>query len=44
MIECKYDSLKRMKYSLIQQACPDPAAFVRNNYMKAATSHAGNSG
>jgi hypothetical protein len=28
-----------MKGSLSQQACPDPAAFERNNYMKALASY-----
>ena len=37
--EREYDSLEQMKGSLSQQACPDPAAFERTNYMKALTSY-----
>jgi dihydroorotate dehydrogenase (fumarate) len=36
-----YVSVEQMKGSLSQQACPDPAAFERNNYMKALTSYTG---
>jgi dihydroorotate dehydrogenase (fumarate) len=35
----EYASVEQMKGSLSQQACPDPAAFERNNYMKALTSY-----
>ncbi|HET9024486.1 MAG TPA: dihydroorotate dehydrogenase-like protein [Burkholderiaceae bacterium] len=34
-----YDSVEQMKGSLSQQACPDPDAFERSNYMKALTSY-----
>ena len=37
--EREYVSVEQMKGSLSQQACPDPAAFERNNYMKALTSY-----
>jgi dihydroorotate dehydrogenase (fumarate) len=37
----EYTSVEQMKGSLSQQACPDPAAFERNNYMKALTSYTG---
>jgi dihydroorotate dehydrogenase (fumarate) len=37
--EREYASVEQMKGSLSQQACPDPAAFERNNYMKALTSY-----
>ena len=37
----EYDSIEQMKGSLSQLACPDPAAFERNNYMKALTSFTG---
>lgn len=37
--EHEYASVEQMKGSLSQQACPDPAAFERNNYMKALTSY-----
>jgi dihydroorotate dehydrogenase (fumarate) len=37
----EYASVGQMKGSLSQQACPDPAAFERNNYMKALTSYTG---
>ena len=39
MNEREYDSIEQMKGSLSQQACPDPAAFERSNYMKALTSY-----
>ena len=35
----EYASVEQMKGSLSQQACPDPAAFERNNYMKALTTY-----
>ena len=35
----EYASVEQMKGSLSQQACPDPAAFERSNYMKALTSY-----
>jgi dihydroorotate dehydrogenase (fumarate) len=35
----EYASVEQMKGSLSQQACPDPAAFERTNYMKALTSY-----
>ena len=41
MTERDYVSVEQMKGSLSQQACPDPAAFERSNYMKALTSYAG---
>ena len=41
--EREYASVEQMKGSLSQQACPDPAAFERNNYMKALTSYTGES-
>jgi dihydroorotate dehydrogenase (fumarate) len=37
----EYASVGQMKGSLSQQACPDPAAFERSNYMKALTSYTG---
>jgi dihydroorotate dehydrogenase (fumarate) len=37
--EREYASVEQMKGSLSQQACPDPDAFERNNYMKALTSY-----
>ena len=37
--EREYASVEQMKGSLSQQACPDPAAFERSNYMKALTSY-----
>jgi len=37
----EYASVEQLKGSLSQQACPDPAAFERNNYMKALTSYTG---
>ena len=39
MTEREYSSVEQLKGSLSQQACPDPAAFERNNYMKALTSY-----
>ena len=39
MTEREYVSVEQMKGSLSQQACPDPAAFERTNYMKALTSY-----
>jgi dihydroorotate dehydrogenase (fumarate) len=39
LTEREYVSVEQMKGSLSQQACPDPAAFERNNYMKALTSY-----
>ena len=39
MSERDYVSVEQMKGSLSQQACPDPAEFERNNYMKALTSY-----
>jgi len=41
MTEHEYASVEQMKGSLSQQACPDPAAFERANYMKALTSYSG---
>ena len=41
MTERDYASVEQMKGSLSQQACPDPAAFERSNYMKALTSFTG---
>ena len=41
MTEREYVSVEQMKGSLSQQACPDPAAFERTNYMKALTSYTG---
>jgi dihydroorotate dehydrogenase (fumarate) len=35
----EYSSVEQMKGSLSQQACPDPEAFERTNYMKALTSY-----
>jgi len=35
----EYVSVEQMKGSLSQQACPDPEAFERTNYMKALTSY-----
>jgi len=43
MTEREYDSVEQLKGSLSQQACPDPAAFERNNYMKALTSYTSDS-
>jgi dihydroorotate dehydrogenase (fumarate) len=39
MIERDYESVEQMKGSLSQQACRDPDAFERTNYMKALTSY-----
>ena len=39
MAERDYASVDEMKGSLSQQACPDPDAFERANYMKALTSY-----
>ncbi len=39
--EREYSSVEQMKGSLSQQACPDPDAFERANYMKALTSYTG---
>ena len=39
MTQREYVSVEQMKGSLSQQACPDPAAFERTNYMKALTSY-----
>jgi dihydroorotate dehydrogenase (fumarate) len=39
MNEREYVSVEQMKGSLSQQACPDPAAFERSNYMKALTTY-----
>ena len=36
--ERDYTSVRQMKGSLSQRACPDPAAFERANYMKALKS------
>jgi dihydroorotate dehydrogenase (fumarate) len=41
MTEREYTSVEQMKGSLSQQACPDPGAFERANYMKALTSYTG---
>jgi dihydroorotate dehydrogenase (fumarate) len=41
MTEREYVSVEQMKGSLSQQACPDPAAFERANYMKALTTYTG---
>ena len=35
----EYVSVEQLKGSLSQQACPDPEAFERTNYMKALTSY-----
>ncbi len=43
MTEREYTSVEQMKGSLSQQACPDPAAFERSNYMKALTSYTSDS-
>ncbi|MBI5911620.1 MAG: dihydroorotate dehydrogenase-like protein [Betaproteobacteria bacterium] len=43
MTEREYSSIEQLKGSLSQQACPDPAAFERNNYMKALMSYTGDS-
>lgn len=39
MNEREYSSVKQLKGSLSQRACPDPAAFERSNYMKALKSY-----
>jgi dihydroorotate dehydrogenase (fumarate) len=39
MAEREYDSVKQLKGSLSQIACPDPGAFERSNYMKALKSY-----
>jgi dihydroorotate dehydrogenase (fumarate) len=39
MTEREYVSVRQMKGSLSQLACPDPAAFERSNYMKALKSY-----
>jgi dihydroorotate dehydrogenase (fumarate) len=39
MTEREYVSVRQMKGSLSQQACPDPDAFERANYMKALQSY-----
>lgn len=39
MIEREYESVRQLKGSLSQRACPDPAAFERSNYMKALKSY-----
>ena len=39
MSEREYTSVAQMKGSLSQQACPDPDAFERANYMKALKSY-----
>ena len=39
LAERGYDSVEQMKGSLSQQACPDPDAFERANYMKALKSY-----
>jgi dihydroorotate dehydrogenase (fumarate) len=39
MGEREYESVAQMKGSLSQQACPDPDAFERANYMKALKSY-----
>ena len=39
MSEREYTSVAQMKGSLSQQACPDPDAFERSNYMKALKSY-----
>jgi dihydroorotate dehydrogenase (fumarate) len=41
LAERDYESVEQMKGSLSQQACPDPDAFERANYMKALTSFTG---
>ena len=37
--EREYSSVEQMKGSLSQQACPDPDAFERANYMRALKSY-----
>jgi len=44
LAERDYSSVEQMKGSLSQQACPDPEAFERSNYMKALTSYSGSQG
>ena len=39
LAEREYSSVEQMKGSLSQQACPDPDAFERSNYMKALKSY-----
>jgi len=39
LTEREYESVEQMKGSLSQQACRDPDAFERSNYMKALTSY-----
>jgi dihydroorotate dehydrogenase (fumarate) len=39
LTERGYESVEQMKGSLSQQACPDPDAFERANYMKALKSY-----
>jgi dihydroorotate dehydrogenase (fumarate) len=39
LAEREYTSVEQMKGSLSQQACPDPDAFERANYMKALQSY-----
>jgi dihydroorotate dehydrogenase (fumarate) len=39
LAERGYESVEQMKGSLSQQACPDPGAFERANYMKALTTY-----
>lgn len=39
MAEREYESVRQMKGSLSQRACPDPEAFERANYMKALKSY-----
>jgi dihydroorotate dehydrogenase (fumarate) len=39
LVEREYSSVEQMKGSLSQQACPDPDAFERANYMKALKSY-----
>ncbi len=39
LVEREYLSVEQMKGSLSQQACPDPDAFERANYMKALKSY-----
>jgi dihydroorotate dehydrogenase (fumarate) len=39
MSERDYSSVAQMKGSLSQQACPDPDAFERANYMRALKSY-----
>lgn len=39
MEEHEYDSVKTMRGSMSQKACPEPAAFERANYMKTLNSY-----